>query len=127
MPTKPSTQQTSANGHGVEAATAAIAATTDNARAAVSREFHNFVSDIEDLVKATTLLTGEELTLAKARLSERVASARQSVEEVGGAIAQQARKSASITNDYVHEQPWKAIGAGAAIGFLLGVVVARRA
>lgn len=126
MQTKPVTQQP-ANGQGAEAVTAAIAATTDNARAAVVREFHNFVADIEDLVRATTLLTGEELTRAKAKLAERVASARQSVEEVGGAIAQQARKSASITNDYVHEQPWKAIGAGAAIGFLLGVVVARRA
>jgi ElaB/YqjD/DUF883 family membrane-anchored ribosome-binding protein len=125
MQTKSSSQQPGANGQGVEAAPAAIA-TTDGARAAVSREFHNFVADIEDLVKATTLLTGEELALAKAKLSERVATAKQSVEEISGAIMQQARKSAAVTNDYVHEQPWKAIGAGAAIGFLLGFVLARR-
>jgi ElaB/YqjD/DUF883 family membrane-anchored ribosome-binding protein len=125
MQAKPGIQQP-ANGHGsVEAATAAIA--TDAARAAVSREYHNFVADIDDLVKATTLLTGEELTRARARLMERVASARQSVEEVGGAMVAQARKSAAITDQYVHEQPWKAIGIGAGLGLLLGLVLARRA
>jgi ElaB/YqjD/DUF883 family membrane-anchored ribosome-binding protein len=122
---KTSTQQPGANGQGAEATSAALA-TVDSARTAVSREYHNFISDVEDLVKATSLLTGEELTRAKARLIERVASAKQSVEELGGQVAQQARKSAAVTNAYVHEEPWKAIGISAALGLLLGVVLARR-
>jgi ElaB/YqjD/DUF883 family membrane-anchored ribosome-binding protein len=113
------------NGQGGEAASSAIA--TDSARAAVSREYHNFLADVEDLVKATSALTGEELTRARAKLMERVASARQSAEEIGGAVVAQARKSAVATDLYVHEQPWKAIGIGAGLGLLLGLVLARRA
>jgi len=73
-----------------------------------------------------TSLTGEDLARAKAKLTERVATAKKSVEEMGGAIASQARKSATATNDYVHANPWQAIGIGAAVGLLLGFVLARR-
>ena len=88
-------------------------------------EFHNFISDMEDLVKATTSLTGEELTEAKAALSARVVAARQSAEAMGGAIADQARTTAKATNSFVHEHPWQSIGIGAALGLLIGVVFAR--
>jgi len=97
------------------------------ARSGVSQEFHNVLADIEDLIKATTSLTGDELARVRAKLNARIAVARQSLEEMGGAIAQQARQAATVTNDYVHAEPWKAIGAGAVVGFLLGVVLARRA
>ncbi len=126
MQTKSSKTQPGSNGHGINADTS-IASAVDGARTAVSQEFHSFVADVEELVKATTELTGEELTRARAKLAERVAAARKSAEEIGVAIGQQARKSAAFTNDYVHAQPWQAIGAGAAAGFLLGFLLARRA
>jgi len=92
----------------------------------VASEYHNFLSDIEDLIKATTSLTGEDLVHAKAILSARIHAAKESVEEAGSAIADKARKSAAATNSYVHENPWQSIGIGAALGLILGVVVARR-
>lgn len=92
----------------------------------VSREFHNFLSDIEDMIKETTSLTGEELAIAKAKLSKRVAQAKESVEEMGEEIAHRAQRTARVTNNYVHNEPWKAIGAGAAAGLLVGFLLARR-
>lgn len=91
-----------------------------------SGELNNFVKDIEDLIKEATSLTGDELTQVKARLYARVAEAQESVEELGGEIAEQARKGVAATDEYVHHQPWQAIGAGAAVGLLLGFVLARR-
>ena len=130
MQSKSNIPESGANGQGAGPALSSVA-TADGALAGVSREFHDFVADIGDLVKATTLLTGEELSRARAKLSERVAAAKVSVEEMGGAIADGARKSVKVTDDYVHEQPWKAVGVGAgvgaAVGFLLGFVLARRA
>ena len=95
-------------------------------RSSVSSEVRNLVHDIEDLVKETTSLTGEELVRAKARLGERVSAAKASLEEMGSDIADRARKGAAATNEYVHEQPWKAIGAAAAVAFLLGFALSRR-
>lgn len=92
----------------------------------VSREFQNFLSDIEDLIKETTSLTGEELAHARARLNARVANAKAFVEGIGDNIVQRAKQSATVTNEYVHEQPWKALGASTAIAFLLGIAIARR-
>ncbi len=92
----------------------------------VSREFQNFLADIEDLIKETTSLTGEELTHARARLNARVATAKASIEGMGDNIVQRAKQSATVTNEYVHEQPWKALGASTAIAFLLGIAIARR-
>jgi len=104
-----------------------LAAAAAASRSSVSREFHNVLADIEDLIKATTSLTGDELSRARAKLNARVAVAKQSLDEMGGAMALQARQAATVTNDYVHAEPWKAIGVGAAVGFLLGIVLARRA
>lgn len=91
-----------------------------------SGEFHNFIADMEDLIKEATSLTGDELKQAKAKLSHRIDSAKKSVEEMGGQIAEQARHGASATDNYVHHQPWQAIGAGAAVGLLVGFMLARR-
>lgn len=92
----------------------------------VAREFHSFVADVEDLIKSTTNLTGEELSRAKAKLNQRIAAAKVSVEEMSETIANRARKTAETTNTYVHEQPWTAVGAGAAAGLLVGYLLARR-
>jgi ElaB/YqjD/DUF883 family membrane-anchored ribosome-binding protein len=92
----------------------------------VSEEFHNFLADVEDLVKDTTSMTGEDLARAKEKLTARVASAKESLDELGSNMADKARKTAQVTNTYVHEQPWKAIGIGATVGLLLGFALARR-
>ncbi|MCK9194840.1 MAG: hypothetical protein M0P19_13315 [Nevskia sp.] len=93
----------------------------------LSQEFHNILTDIEDMVKATTSMTGEDLSRAKAEISQRVAAVKHVVDEIGEDLGHRARRSVERTNHYVHEQPWQAIGAGAALGFLLGFVLARRA
>lgn len=103
-----------------------LAGSTAKAGNAVSEEFHNFLSDVEDLVKDTTSLTGDDLARAKEKLGARLASAKESLAEAGGVVADHARKTAKATDTYVHEQPWKAIGIGATVGLLLGFALARR-
>lgn len=91
-----------------------------------SKEFSNLVADIEDLVKATTSLTGEELVKARKMLNDRLAVAKQSIDGVSSDVMTQARKTAAATDNYVRAQPWQVIGAGAAFGVLLGYVIGRK-
>ena len=100
--------------------------TGTGAVAAVSREITNVLADAEDLIKATTAITGEDLVRIRAQLAKGVAAAKQSIEQMSGAVADSARKTAATTDAYVHEQPWKVIGASAAVAFLLGMLIARR-
>ena len=37
-----------------------------------------------------------------------------------------AKAAARVTDEYVHDNPWQAIGIGAAVGFLAGLVISRR-
>jgi len=114
--------QISTNNSGINSKTTAA----ESGQSTLTQEFQSFVADIEDLVKATTQLTGEDLNKAKAKLQQRIASAKGSADELGENIVNRARKTAESTNVYVHEQPWNAIGASAAIGLLLGYILARR-
>lgn len=94
--------------------------------AAVPGEVRSFVADIGDLLKATTTLSGEDLARAREKLIERAAAARASLERMGSVISDRARQTAKATDGYVHDRPWQAIGIGAALGVLIGVLLARR-
>lgn len=120
MTTQLSHPENSGNGQNVNSKT------SSSKGGMVSSELYKFLADIEDLVKATNLLTGEELAKAKAELNERIATAKVSVAHLGNKMAHQARKTAGITNNYVHDQPWQVIAGGTVIGFLFGYLLARR-
>jgi ElaB/YqjD/DUF883 family membrane-anchored ribosome-binding protein len=89
-------------------------------------ELHNLLSDIEDLIKNQTSWTEEDLSHAKVALGERIDSAKKSMDEMGKEITERTRYAVKTTDNYVHENPWQAIGIGAALGILVGVVVSRR-
>jgi ElaB/YqjD/DUF883 family membrane-anchored ribosome-binding protein len=94
--------------------------------AALSREFENFLSEMEKMLQETATLGGDELAEAKQRIQERMAEAKETVSSISGDLARRARKAASRANLEAHEEPWKIIGAGAAIGLLLGLLLTRR-
>ncbi|HWV14259.1 MAG TPA: hypothetical protein VN030_02425 [Cellvibrio sp.] len=95
-------------------------------RRTLAQEFQNFLADAERLFASLTSLSGSELEAAKAEFSERLTAAKNAAEEIGESLAQQTREKLAATDAYVHEQPWKAIGAGTAVGLLLGLALARR-
>ena len=92
---------------------------------ALSQEFSHFVSDIEDLIKSSTSVSGEELTKVKEKIKDRINTAKSMINESADSAVGRARKAAHATHEYVNEEPWKAVGIGAGIGFLLGILVAR--
>jgi len=98
----------------------------DAAQSGVAREYHAFVSDVEDLLSSTTSLSGEDLAHAKARLSERISSARASIARAGGAVSEQVRSGARLTDSFVRTQPWQAVGVSVAAGLLVGYLLGRR-
>lgn len=105
-----------------------VPASTSNGKVVgtISQEFQNLLIDIETLVKSLTSLTGSELESAKAQLSQRIATAKNTAIDVRNNLAQKANDTIAITNNYVHEQPWKAVGIGVGAGLLVGLLLARR-
>jgi ElaB/YqjD/DUF883 family membrane-anchored ribosome-binding protein len=77
------------------------------------------VSDIEELMKATAAQSGERLAAVRARVESALAEAKDTVVLRG-------RDAARATDRYVHENAWKAVGLGAGIALLVGILIGRR-
>ncbi len=39
---------------------------------------------------------------------------------------ERSKEAARATDEYVHDHPWQAVGVAAGVGFLLGMLIARR-
>lgn len=89
-------------------------------------EFRHLISDIEDLVRSATHLSGDDLARARGLIDERLTAAKETLNAASGAVAQKARYTAEVTDTYVHEQPWRAVGIAAAVGLIIGVLMMRR-
>lgn len=92
----------------------------------MSHEFEKLLSDIDSLLHIAAELSGEELKEVTHKLQSRVTEAKESVVDIKDGLERKTRKSAAKLNREVHDEPWRAIGVGAALGLLIGLVVARR-
>jgi ElaB/YqjD/DUF883 family membrane-anchored ribosome-binding protein len=82
--------------------------------------------DVEELLKATANQTGDKITAARARAEESLRGAQMRLAEAGDEVTARARAAADATDEYVHENPWQAIGIAAGVSFLIGYLIGRR-
>jgi ElaB/YqjD/DUF883 family membrane-anchored ribosome-binding protein len=84
------------------------------------------VADAEELLKATASQTGERIAAARAKAEESLKAAKVRLAEEEVAVMAKTKAAAKAAEDYVRANPWKAVGITAAVGFVLGILVARR-
>ncbi len=89
-------------------------------------ELKSGVDDAEGFLRAAASTTGDKAAELREKATAALKRASESLSDLQATIVEKGRDAAIMTDDYVHENPWQAIGIGAAIGFLFGVVVARR-
>jgi ElaB/YqjD/DUF883 family membrane-anchored ribosome-binding protein len=89
-------------------------------------DFKVMVADTEALLKETANQGGEKLAeiRAKAEQSLRVVKAR--MVDAQEALLVKTKVAAKVTDAYVHENPWKAIGVAAGVGLVIGLLIGRR-
>ncbi len=84
------------------------------------------IADAEEILTATADQTGEKIASLRSRIKERLLDARIRLDAAEEVLIEKTRAAARATDNYVHENPWQAVGIGAGIGFLLGLVLGRR-
>jgi ElaB/YqjD/DUF883 family membrane-anchored ribosome-binding protein len=89
-------------------------------------EFRTLVDSMEDVFSAAAGDSGEKLTELKGRAEASLRKAKARLGDMERSVVAKARKIASDSDDYVHENPWTAIGIGAGIGLLLGLLIRRK-
>lgn len=89
-------------------------------------DLRHVVADAEDLLRATANQAGEGAATARARIQESLLTAKARLATSEAAMIERARTAAKATDQYAHENPWKLIGASAAVGVVIGMLIARR-
>jgi ElaB/YqjD/DUF883 family membrane-anchored ribosome-binding protein len=84
------------------------------------------IADAEEILLATADQTGEKIASLRGRIRERMLDARIRLDEAEAVLVEKTRAAARATDDYVHENPWQAVGIGAGVGLLLGLLLGRR-
>ncbi len=84
------------------------------------------VRDAEALLQATAAHTGEKVEGIRARATESVQKARQRLAAVEKETVREVRQAAATADEYVHKNPWQAVGVAAGVGLLVGLLISRR-
>jgi ElaB/YqjD/DUF883 family membrane-anchored ribosome-binding protein len=84
------------------------------------------VADAEELLKATADQTGTRIAAARGKAEESLKAAKARLDEQEAAVMAKTKAVAKATEDYVRDNPWKAVGIAAAAGLVLGILAKRR-
>ena len=98
----------------------------DGARGRMAGDFRAMITDSEDLLKAAAVVSNETFKVARTKFEEKLKLAKASLAEASQPLLAQTRETLVATNKYVRANPWRAVGVSAAVGALIGFLIARR-
>jgi len=84
------------------------------------------ISDAEELLKATASAAGEKVAAARERVQDSLHRAKVKLAEAEEVVIQRAKQTARVTDEYVHEHPWRSVGIAAGVGLIVGLLIGRR-
>ena len=84
------------------------------------------IGDAEEILRATASQAGEKVGELRERIQERLRDAKIRLQDAEAALVDKTKACARATDDFVHQNPWQAVGVAAAIGLALGVLIGRR-
>jgi len=110
----------------VENAMEPVRDSVHTAARAGSQEVGNLFADVEDLIKRVAHVDDADLARARAKLQNTLAAARTALHDGTERAKTTARHAADTTDQYVHTNPWSAIGIAAAAGAAIAVLLSTR-
>jgi len=84
------------------------------------------VADAEEILRATAGVAGEKMADLRERVGERLRDAKLRIADAEAALLDKTKAAARATDDYVNDNPWRAVGIAAGVGLLLGIIIGRR-
>jgi len=99
---------------------------TEVTKAQLVAEFKAVIADAEALIKATAHQGGEKVDQLRSQAESSLASAKEKLEDLHEDLIEKGREAVKVTDDYVQENPWKAVGIAAGVGLVIGLLVSRR-
>jgi ElaB/YqjD/DUF883 family membrane-anchored ribosome-binding protein len=92
----------------------------------LKRDLNNVLTQVNHLQTTVGEESSNNIATLRDRVADATASARDRLSAFDTDVRVGARQAVKATHTYVQDNPWRAIGIGAAVGLLLGVLAARR-
>jgi ElaB/YqjD/DUF883 family membrane-anchored ribosome-binding protein len=89
-------------------------------------DFAAVLAEAEEMLKRASAETGDKARDLRSQVETKLLHAKLRLQELEGEAVDRAKAAARATDDYVHENPWRAIGVAAAIGLVAGLLLNRR-
>ena len=89
-------------------------------------DFSAVLDEAEDLLQKSSKETGERARDLRDQVQAKLLSAKVRLQEIQEDAVDRAKDADRATDDYVHDNPWQAVGVAAAIGFIAGMALSRR-
>lgn len=89
-------------------------------------ESQGILQRTEKLMEEAISATGKEAEALRERILAGLREAKVRLSQAEEITVTKAKVAARATDTYVHENPWKAIGIGATLGVVVGMLIARR-
>jgi ElaB/YqjD/DUF883 family membrane-anchored ribosome-binding protein len=84
------------------------------------------LDDAEKLLLEAADATGDKAAELRERAMRSLRRTREALYDTQDALVDKGRRAARATDDYVHDNPWQAIGIGGLTGLLVGMLISRR-
>lgn len=106
---------------------ATLASDKDHAvRDRLMGSLQDIVTDAEALLKTTQRTGSDQFVAARDRFETRLHQARSDLAAMQDTAFYNVRRVARVADSAVHHHPYAAVGAAAAVGLLVGMLIARR-
>ena len=89
-------------------------------------EFKALMADAEALIQATEGQADGAIGSIRSKALETIAGAKESISGLEGVLTDKAKEVAQGADDFVHRNPWEAVGVAAGLGLLIGLFIRRR-
>lgn len=95
-------------------------------REQLAGDVRQVMDDVQALLARAAQSSGQQAQDLRGRAMEQLEQAQARLGGLQASAAERSRAAMHATDDWVHMHPWGAVGLGAGVGFLIGLLVARR-
>ncbi len=100
--------------------------TSTGSRDRLMSDLKSVIADAEVWLRQSGQATGEDFLAAKAKFENTLRNAKADLIRLEERVVEKTKEAAKATDEYVKENPWKSVGLGAAVGIVIGMLIARK-
>ena len=92
----------------------------------VRNDMKTLVKDAQELFREASQVSGEKAEEMRAKGLVLLDTAMEKAQEVQAIALEKGKAAAKDADEFVHENPWKAVAISAGVGVLIGMLISRK-